>query len=321
VIFSRRRIIGLLFLWTLALLIWPSSVNPIKELDASEPRQFKTGEGLYKSVSTKANLGLVGVRYYEASQGRKHWHIESQFAELHRKENYAFLTEVTAKFFAKNTGNVVLTQSNYGRSWNDKNLIELEGNVRIESKKGYLFEMDKMNYNSQNHEFTSDELVHMKGPDVVKPEMMLSGIGFQADIDKEQFFLKQKVTAERKMRGAGSLKISSQMGQFFTDESRAVFIEKVRAKMPQTTIECDLFELSMDATDETVSATGDVTLVNRGRTAKAESALIELNGTEVILEGKAQIESQGNRIEGRRIKIYTDDDRIDVEEASGSIQP
>lgn len=279
------------------------------------------GEGLYKSVSTKANFGLAGVRYYESAQGRKHWHIESRFAELHRKENYAFLTEVLAEFFAKNTGNTVVTKSDYGRSWNDKNLIELEGHVKIESKKGYLFEMDKMNYNSLHHEFTSEESVQMKGPQPTRPSMILNGTGLQADIDKEQFFLKRKVTAERRMKGSGSLRVNSQSGQFFTNESRSVFMGEVHAKMPSTTIECDVFELSMDQDDETIAATGNVKLKNRGRIATAESALIELNGTEILLEGKAKIDSEDNRIEGRRIKIYTDDDRIDVEEASGSAQP
>jgi len=177
-----------------------------------------------------------------------------------------------------------------------------------------------MNYNSRYHEFTSEDRVEMRGPDTENPSMFLSGIGLQADIDKEQFLLKRKVSAERKMKGTGTLKITSQVGQFFTDESRAVFIEKVKARMPLTSIECDVFELSMDGSNETVTATGNVTLKNRGRIASAESALIELNGTEVILEGKARIESDENRIEGKKIKIYTDDDRIDVEEASGSLQ-
>jgi len=276
------------------------------------------GEGLYKSVSTKANFGLMGLKYYESVGGKKHWYIESKYAELHRKENYAFLTEVMAQFFAKSTGNTVTTLSQYGRSWNDKNLIELEGDVRIHSKNGYLFEMDKMNYNSKRHEFVSDDFVKMRGPNIHRPKMILSGTGLQADIDHEEFFLQKNVTAERKMKGSGALKIQSDSGQFFTNESRAVFLGQVKAKMPQTFIESDVFELSMDAEEETISASGKVLLKNRGRTATAESALIELNGTEILLEGRAQIETENNRVEGRRIKIYTDDDRIDVEEASGS---
>lgn len=276
------------------------------------------GEGLYKSISTKANFGLMGLRYYESAAGRKHWHIESKFAELHRKDNYAFLNEVTAQFFAKNTGNTVTTLSQYGRSWSDKNLIELEGDVRIQSKKGYLFEMDKMNYNSKQHEFLSEDFVKMRGPDIQRPKMLLSGTGLQADIDHEEFVLNENVIAERKMKGSGSLKITSSSGQFFTHESRSVFLGNVKAKMPGTSIESDVFELSMDQEDETIAASGNVKLQNRGRVATAESALIELNGTEVVLEGKARIESENGRVEGRRIKIYTDDDRIDVEEASGS---
>lgn len=303
--------------WALLLMVWPSSTHQPNEDEMSSSQQ-KTGEGLYKAVSTKANFGLSGVRYYESVEGQKHWHIESKFAELHRKENYAFLTDVMSQFFAKNTGNIVTTQSDYGRSWNDKNTIELEGNVSIQSKKGYLFEMDKMNYNSHHHEFTSEDFVRMRGPNITKPSMTLSGVGLQADINREEFLLKEKVTAERRMKGSGALKIISDSGQFFTHESRSVFMGNVNARMPSTSITCDVFELSMDQDDETVAANGNVFLKNRGRIATAESALIELNGTEIILEGKARIDSEDNRIEGRRIKIYTDDDRIEVEEASGS---
>lgn len=315
--FSKRRILILSGCWAIVVLSWPTSTH---RPNAEEPTSSgqKTGEGLYKSVSTKANFGLAGVRYYESSQGVKHWHIESKFAELHRKENYAFLTEVMAEFFAKNTGNIVTTHSDYGRSWNDKNTIELEGHVTIQSKKGYLFEMDKMNYNSNHHEFTSEDFVRMKGPNVLKPNLSLSGTGLQADINREEFWLKSKVSAERKMKGSKKLKIISDSGQFFTHESRSVFMGNVNARMPSTSITCDVFELSMDSDDEVVAANGNVFLKNRGRIATAESALIELNGSEVILEGRARIDSANNRIEGRRIKIYTDDDRIEVEEASGS---
>ncbi|NDC26116.1 MAG: LPS export ABC transporter periplasmic protein LptC, partial [Proteobacteria bacterium] len=218
--------------------IWPSSSDRQNKSEAF-PLEQKSGEGLYKSVSTKANFGLMGVRYYESSQGRKHWHIESRYAELHRKENYAFLTDVVAEFFAKNTGNVVSTHSDYGRSWNDKNLIELEGHVTIQSKKGYLFEMDRMNYHSAKHEFTSEEFVRMKGPNVEHPTMFLTGVGLHADIDREQFLLKSKVVSERRLKNSGSLKIQSDSGQFFTDESRSVFTGKVKAKMPSTVIDCD----------------------------------------------------------------------------------
>lgn len=75
----------------------------------------------------------------------------------------------------------------------------------------------------------------------------------------------------------------------------------------------------MDDNSETMSAQGKVVLRNKDRVGYAESALIQLGGNEITLSGKARIESKGNRIEGRTIRLYTDDDRIDVEEASGRV--
>lgn len=313
---SKNQFTALLVAWALLLIAWPSSTPSGAPSDNSESQ--KAGEGLYKAVSTKAAFGMSGVRYYESSQGRKHWYIESKFAELHKKENYAFLTDVKAQFYAKTTGNVVTTQSDYGRSWTDKDLIELEGHVSIRSQKGYLFEMDKMNYFSKTHQFISEDFVKMRGPDIHKPVMLLSGTGLEADIDREEFLIKKDVVAEKKIKNSKSLKIRSKMGQFFTHESRSVFIENVRAKMPDTSIECDIMELSLNEEQESIAAQGSVRLINQDRIATAETALIELGGTEIILEGKAKIDSKDNIIEGRRIKLFTDDDRIEVEEASGS---
>src|SRR5688572_7276667 len=88
-------------LWAVLVVMWPESSN---ENLAPGDKQV-SGEGLYKSSLTKANFGLLGVRFYQTQSGRKRWKINSEFAELHRKENYAFLEEVTAEFNAGKTGN------------------------------------------------------------------------------------------------------------------------------------------------------------------------------------------------------------------------
>ncbi len=283
-------------------------------------RQTENGEGLYKSSLTRANFGLLGVRFYESVAGRKRWNIRSRFAEMHRKENYAFLEEVNADFFAEKTGNVVVTRSDYGRSLIDKNMVDLEGNVVIRSKRGYRFNMEKLRYHGEDHHFTSEDPVQMKGPDVERPTMILRGTGLWADVDNEHFKLKRNVAAQKKMSTKEWIKINSRMGEFFTEEQHAIFTGKAHAILPTAEIDSDVFEIAITNDRESLTANGNVRLVNRDRIGRAESAFLEVGTGKIVLEGKAQIDSKGNLIEGRRITLYTDDDRIEVEGAEGKVE-
>src|SRR5438105_3076512 len=86
----------------------------------------------------------------------------------------------------------------------------------------------------QFYELTNEDIVHMKGPDVDRPDMTLRGVGLMADVDHEHFFLKKNVSARKRMKKNEWLDIHSHSGEFFTNESRAIFIHEVNSKMPGT---------------------------------------------------------------------------------------
>jgi LPS export ABC transporter protein LptC/lipopolysaccharide transport protein LptA len=313
--YLRRGALGAA--WFVVVLLWPLETNRFQFSGVgpgASPR-----DGLYQSNLTKANFGLLGVDFYETSEGRKHWNIRSDFAELHRRENYAFLKQVDADFFAEKTGNLVNTTSDFGRSWLDKRLVHLEGNVLIHSRQGYLFAMNAVDYTGATHQFHSTDWVTMRGPDLSRPTMYLRGIGLTADIDREHFLLKRKVSARKKLAGQEWLRITSQSGEFFTNESVAVFTGKVKSVMPKIDIDSDEFRLTSNKDKEFIAAKGNVTLRNRDRVGTAESAYIELGGDRIELAGKARVGSKGNEVTGHVIRIYTDDDRIEVEQAQGKV--
>ncbi len=300
----------------IVVLLWPLDSNRGHVAEGEPP---PSDEGLYQSSLTKANFGLLGVDFYETSDGRKHWNIRSDFAELHRKDNYAFLKQVDADFFAEKTGNLVNTTSDYGRSWLDKRLVHLEGNVLIKSRQGYLFAMNQLDYTGANHQFQSADWVTMRGPNINRPSLHLQGIGLNADIDREHFRLRRKVTGRKRLPDSEWLRITSNSGEFYTNESIAIFTGKVKSKMPKLDLESDEFKLTTVGDKEFISAKGNVVLKNRDRLGTAESAYIELGGEQIQLSGKAKVNSNGNEILGQVIKIYTNDDRIEVEQASGKV--
>jgi len=317
---NRMRKVGLYLFaafWLILMILFPSRTNisPRPEDHASA-----SDEGLYKASLTRAPFGLLGVNFYESTAGKKRWNIKSKFAELYRKDNHAFMQDVTADFFADKTKNMVRTVSKYGRSLMDKNLVELEGEVAITSRRGYLFEMDRLNYDGKAHQFSTDDLVRMKGPSVSKPSMFLKGTGFIGNIDSEHFSLKKNVTAQRQLRNTEWMKVSSVAGEFYTEEQRAIFIGKVNSSLPKITIQSDYLEVGVEKDRESIEARGNVTLRQKEKTGRAEKAFLEVGSSRIVLEGNARVDSRGNEINGRRIILYSDDDRVEVEGASGKVQ-
>ncbi len=307
------------FTWFILVAIWPTRTNV--PADAKD-RKESSHEGLYKSQLTTANFGLLGVRFYESNNNQRKWNIEAKFGELHRKENYAYLQDVTTYFFSDKTNNVVTTTSDYGRSWTNKNLVELEGNVMVRSRKGYLFSMDHLNYDGNSKEFATEDVINMKGPEESKPTMQLKGTGLLANLEREHFIIKKSVYATKRLRNGKNLKISSRSGEFFTNENRAVFIDKAHTEMPSGNLDSDVFEMVTDGEKEKLEARGHVRLDSPERKGKADNAYLEVGGSEIVLEGKAEIISKENKnkLTGRRIKIFTDEDRVEVEEAEGGTE-
>lgn len=316
---SKKKLYSALSLWFLLIVLWPRSSNNLHPDEAQE----SSHEGLYKSQLTSANFGLLGVSFFESQNNQRKWNIEAKFGELHRKENYAYLQDVTTYFFSDKTNNKVTTKSDYGRSWTNKNLVELEGNVTVRSQKGYLFNMDKLNYDGNSKEFTTEDVVTMRGPDEDRPTMQLKGTGLLANLEREHFIIKKSVSAVKKLKNGKSMRIASKTGEFFTNENRAVFINKVHSEMPNSTvIDSDVFEMVTDGSGEKLEARGNVKFDSKERFGKAENLYLEVGGTEIILDGRAEIISKENksRLAGRRIKLYTEDDRVEVEEAEGSTE-
>jgi len=307
-------------LWVTLVVLWPLNTNINTIGSDNDDTKQTSEEGLYKSSLTQAPFGMLGVNFFESNDGKKRWNIRSKFAELHRKENYAFMQHVNADFFAEKTGNMVQTKSDYGRSHIDKNLVELEGDVSIHSRRGYLFEMDRLNYDGNNNEFLTEDVIHMKGPDVAHPTMYLKGTGLVGNIDTEHFLVKKAVTAQRQLKSLEWLRISSRSGEFFTEDQRAVFVGKVRSSLPKVTIDSDIFELNITEERESIQARGNVLLKQKDKIGRAEMASMEVGTNKIVLEGNARIDSKDNQILGRRIVLYSDEDRVEVEAAEGKVQ-
>ncbi len=315
--FRRKWVfLALWGLWSAVLASFPRYINTVSQIETQPSK-----EGLYIGGLTRANFGMLGFHLFETNDGRRHWNIRSAFAELHQKEDYAFMQAVQAEFFAQKTGNIIKTTSQYGRSHLDSERVELEGNVIIHSKNGYSFTMERLFYQGSNHEFVTKDAVQMRGPNVQKPTMLLNGVGLLGHIDREHFIVHRNVSAQRKLRNNNWLRIQSRSGEFFTNEQYAVFSGAVKSRLPNLDMKSDVFEITVISERESLLARGNVVFKYKEKHGRASKAYIEVGSERIQLEGSAEVRSKDNLIKGKRIVLYTDDDRVEVEEAEGRMNP
>lgn len=305
-------------IWGVLLVAWPRGANhELSTLWNTAPAS--PGEDLYKAPITQAPLGMLGVHFFESEGNRPRWDIRSRLGELHRQENYAYLQEVVANFMAEKTGNAIQTKSDYGRSQLDNQKVDLEGNVSIRSRRGYLFQMKQLSYDGKDHSFQTEEHVKMVGPIVERPTMILEGRGLVGNIDSEQFILKDQVTAQRRVKNNEWLRVSSQKGEFFTEDQRAIFAGKVLSMLPKLRMTSDVLHLNVGKEAESIEAEGNVTLHQRDRVGRAQRVSMEVGSTKVVLEGSAEVDSKGSRIRGKRITLDSEGDKFEVEGAEGEV--
>lgn len=306
----------LLVVWFLCLLFWPKTSNRY-----SDSKNSFSKENLYKQVLTKANFGMLGVEFFQSKEGLPHWKVHSNFAELYRSEHYAFMKEVKANFFSRPSGNVIVTVSDYGRSRTDKSYIELEDNVEIQSSNGYLFTTSRLNYDGLEHYFFTEEFVSMKGPDSKTPKIFLQGTGMKAFIDNEHFIIKKNVFSKKRIKDSDWMYVNSVRGEFFTSQNRALYQGNVKARMPELTILGQRLEIKFNEKEgDSFFVQDKVEMYHKNRHAKSERAIIERSTNKILLEGNASVDSKGNIISGKKITLYMDEDKIEVEDAEGRVQ-
>jgi len=144
--------------------------------------------------------------------------------------------------------------------------------------------MPRVTYYGQEHEFRTDSLVHMKGPDVESPKMYVDGIGLVAAIDDEKWEIKRNVTVRRKLKTDEWMKVKAKSGKFFSDEQRAVFVDNVKTVLPEMKIDSDVFEMSLRSEGEFLHAKGNVRVGMKDKIGYAQSAYLEVGTSKMVLE-------------------------------------
>jgi LPS export ABC transporter protein LptC len=144
----------------------------------------------------KLEVRIEKVRYSGTKDGRVEWELVADSAQRARGESITAFHKVTVTFYAKGGEPYTLTarEALYDEA---KGIIDAVGDVKVESKEGFVLKAGTLRYDLKKRVITSDEEV-----DITSRMMNVKGRGFFSDIESGGFKILKNVRAVVKERAA-----------------------------------------------------------------------------------------------------------------------
>ena len=149
-----------------------------------------------EKLPENVDLGLDRVHYSQNEEGRKKWVLDADRAAYQRKESELSLSGVELVFFnAGEFGDLKLSAKS-GVLFQQEQLIDLEGDVRIHAENGASFATDRLHYDFKRRRARTDAPVRIRSE-----KLDIRGEGMTLDLERGQMKLLSKVHALLDDRG------------------------------------------------------------------------------------------------------------------------
>jgi lipopolysaccharide transport protein LptA len=127
----------------------------------------------------------------------------------------------------------------------------------------------------------------------------------------------------RRPRKQGETVITSNRMEYDYTESAILFEENVKVADPEFTMTADRVIVLLESTNDIkqVRCLGNVVLVNENRSARCAEAVYTKATGKIVMTGDAVLQRDKDRIWGRKITIWLDDERMECEPARMVLQP
>jgi LPS export ABC transporter protein LptC len=132
-------------------------------------------------VTSDGSVKLEEVHYSGSKDGRVSWELDAASASLRTGEELILLEGVKLKLFSK-SGTVHTLTSRGGAYNGDTGLIDVTGDVRVETNDGFSLKTEFLKYRSDKNLISSDKLV-----EIAASGMRVSGTGMEMEVESGSF--------------------------------------------------------------------------------------------------------------------------------------
>jgi len=140
-------------------------------------------------VKQEADYSLTEPHFIEMDGDRMILEVIAREATYFKKDNSADLVEPKVEYLDRDKKKSVIV-GHHGKVYTDRNVVVLDGNVRLYTSDGYLLETPSVEYSGNEKRAYSDKRVSLSGDG-----FYMSGIGFEADTENGRFKINKSVEA------------------------------------------------------------------------------------------------------------------------------
>lgn len=176
--FNFRRLLAFLILLSTIIL----TTVIYRHLQQQSPKE------ILSMLPENIDLAVSDLHYTQNEEGQRRWTLDADTAEYERDSGVAKLTTVKLLFYgAGNFGDINLT-SDYGQLAQETRQVDVWGDVRLETEEGEKLFTERLHYDDQLRQLSTDESIR-----ILSSAVELTGVGLWIDIDQGRMIVKDKV--------------------------------------------------------------------------------------------------------------------------------
>jgi LPS export ABC transporter protein LptC len=277
--------------------------------DTMELSQKETEENKTKEAQRISNFHLV-----ESEGIKKEFELWANEAQKPMGSPLWEMKNVKVKFYSDK--GVYTVFGTRGTVDEVKKGMVIEGDVRMESSNGYLFYTDRIAYDAEIKEITTESKISLEGPKDPEGRLYMEGVGLYVDLNKSFMRIKNNVSGYKAMSQNRVMKISSQLAEFSGISKAAEFRNNVLILVDQMKVRGNFakFQYKNNKLD-TLFMDGGVHLQDPNKTGTAGEALVYFNEDKYIFRKKPFVTQSENALIGDEVTIFDGGKRVQVRNA------
>ncbi len=150
--------------------------------------QQRSPKEVLSMLPENIDLAVSDLHYTQNEEGQRRWTLDADVAEYERDSGLAQLSVVKLLFYdAGDFGDITLW-SDQGQLAQETRQVDVWGNVRIETAGGEQLFTERLHYDDQPRQLSTEDPVRLLSSD-----MELTGVGLWIGIDQGRMIVKNQV--------------------------------------------------------------------------------------------------------------------------------
>jgi len=276
------------------------------------------------SYPSKADLVLEGFTVVQVPLKGGKVEIKAEHANIYRELDFIEL-DLVKSYFEDEKNSQIELESKKGKYFSELAEVEVMDDVKMRVNQGYQVETPAMKYNHKSGQVSSQDDIHLVGPFLSEPEIILNGSGLEGNAKKNEYRVLTNIDCEKRVPQNPKLHYTIQSDTLFLypDQNKAIFdgdVKVVQEDFHMTSEKYEVFFKKEQNDIDQAVALGKVIFWQGERRGSAQEALFLNTEKKIILKGNPEVSVGEGTLKGEVIVFHTDNQKIESFNVEGDFK-